>query len=585
MAVSAETDGCRVLVAASGHPAIQKDVTQELSTSVSNIPANATNSLQLISRRSSSGSRHGLDHHARLLHCNSEVSKEVLLPHSVQESRFSWVRTSFFEGVFAILILINSVVVVVETDHRHRNDGIGWVISDTIWTVIFLVEVVLRMLALKHLWPRSPWNIFDLLLVLVSITDAWLMPLIKSQFDLRALSVFRIARLFRMLRILRLLRLLRHFQKLVLLVQALWGAFRALIWFMILVAAVLYVFALVLTRLSSLDPYLRDNGLVQLWFGSMLRSLFTLFQLMTLEGWPDIARETLNEIPWLTTFYVCFIILTNITLLNIVAGVLTENVLSTARKEAARQLERKEKVLQAEREWVGEELASLDQNGDGMLDLHELQAAEASPQQAPHLAKFLQLASLKTQEAEDLFRLVDYDDAGVVSYKVFVEAATAGAWPDKVQALPAPEEGHLAARLTARPRDLALAEGVSKRCGACWGYAQQTAVTEADAQMLLRSGGGVLRSAGVGGRSQPEQPLRRESDGAYGGAWPHPRGPLRPLGVRGHRRAAPRLLRAAAGHGVQAPRPPGARRVRGTCRLLTPCTCTSECLAEAGPAV
>mmetsp|Transcript_110531 Transcript_110531/g.293629 ORF Transcript_110531/g.293629 Transcript_110531/m.293629 type:complete len:561 (-) Transcript_110531:104-1786(-) len=431
MAVSAETDGCRVLVAASGHPAIQKDVTQELSTSVSNIPANATNSLQLISRRSSSGSRHGLDHHARLLHCNSEVSKEVLLPHSVQESRFSWVRTSFFEGVFAILILINSVVVVVETDHRHRNDGIGWVISDTIWTVIFLVEVVLRMLALKHLWPRSPWNIFDLLLVLVSITDAWLMPLIKSQFDLRALSVFRIARLFRMLRILRLLRLLRHFQKLVLLVQALWGAFRALIWFMILVAAVLYVFALVLTRLSSLDPYLRDNGLVQLWFGSMLRSLFTLFQLMTLEGWPDIARETLNEIPWLTTFYVCFIILTNITLLNIVAGVLTENVLSTARKEAARQLERKEKVLQAEREWVGEELASLDQNGDGMLDLHELQAAEASPQQAPHLAKFLQLASLKTQEAEDLFRLVDYDDAGVVSYKVFVEAARRARGPIK----------------------------------------------------------------------------------------------------------------------------------------------------------
>jgi len=335
--------------------------------------------------------------------------------------RFRWVRSNAFEAFSAGVILLNTIVVLVETDHR-KSDDVGWVVSDSLFTSLFLAELVLRMLALGHLWPRSPWNIFDLFLVLASMIDVWILPLLKQQFELRLLTMFRVVRLVRMLRILRLLRLLRHSSKLVLLVHALWGALRALGWFMILLVGVLYVMALIITRLTTLDPHLRDNQQVKDWFGTMPRALFTLFQLMTLEGWPDIARETMDESPWLTLFYISFILVTNITLLNTVAGVLTENVLSTSRQDAVRRQEQREQLLEEEREAVGEEVATIDQDGNGMLELEELRAAQASPQQAPHLARFLALAGLSSSDAEEIFRLVDCSDASSVKYKDFVEA-------------------------------------------------------------------------------------------------------------------------------------------------------------------
>mmetsp|Transcript_48958 Transcript_48958/g.141852 ORF Transcript_48958/g.141852 Transcript_48958/m.141852 type:complete len:600 (-) Transcript_48958:62-1861(-) len=362
---------------------------------------------------------------ARLHHLDSMIPLPVL-------DRLRWVKSNVFESFWGGVIVLNTLVLVVETDYRDPEESqIGWVISDSAFTSLFLLELVLRMAALRQHWPRNPWNILDLLLVLSSVIDVWILPLLQQNFQLRFLIMLRVVRLFRMLRILRLLRLLRHSQKLVLLVHALWGALRALFWAMVLVVAVLYVFALVLTRLTLTDPYLRENPKVVRWFGTMPRSLFTLFQLMTLEGWPDIARETLDSSPWLTIFYVAFILLTNITLLNTVAGVLVENVLKTSRMDEARQATLQEQKMDMEREAVGEELENLDLNANGLLDLNELTAASADSEEAPHLAKFLDLGGISPEEAEELFRIVDITDEGTITYTDFVEAARRARGPIK----------------------------------------------------------------------------------------------------------------------------------------------------------
>jgi len=352
-------------------------------------------------------------------------------PGSPPTEHLPWVQSPAFDAICGVVILLNTIIVVVETDFREPDEELGWAIADSVFTIIFLAEVVLKMLSLRTYWPRSVWNIFDLLLVISSIIDVWILPFLKQEFQLRPLTMLRVVRLLRMLRVIRLLRVMRRSQKLMLLVNALWGALRALFWAMVLLVGVLYVVALLIRNLTGMDDELREHPKIQEWFGSLPRSFFTLFQLMTMEGWPDIARETLDTSPWLTIFYISFILLTNVTLLNIVAGVLTENVLSTSRQDEARRQEMRDEMLVEEREAVGQELAAMDENDDGMLDLQELRAAEASQQQAPHLALFLRLADLSPPEAEELFHVVDFDETGTVTYKDYVDAARRARGPIK----------------------------------------------------------------------------------------------------------------------------------------------------------
>ena len=58
------------------------------------------------------------------------------------------------------------------------------------------------------------------------------------------------------------------------------------------------------------------------WFGSLGGSLFSLFQILTLEGWADIARAVMEPYPWAPLFFIPFIILTTFTVLNLFIGII-----------------------------------------------------------------------------------------------------------------------------------------------------------------------------------------------------------------------------------------------------------------------
>src|SRR3546814_6455729 len=70
-------------------------------------------------------------------------------------------------------------------------------------------------------------------------------------------------------------------------------------------------------------------------FGDLGNSLFTLFKMMTLEGWPDIADEVLAEKPQAWPFFVIFIILTTFTTLNLMFGIIV-GAMADAKEEDAR---------------------------------------------------------------------------------------------------------------------------------------------------------------------------------------------------------------------------------------------------------
>jgi voltage-gated sodium channel len=58
------------------------------------------------------------------------------------------------------------------------------------------------------------------------------------------------------------------------------------------------------------------------WFGSLGASMFSLFQIMTLEGWADIAREIMQRHPYAWLFFVVFILLATFTVLNLFIAII-----------------------------------------------------------------------------------------------------------------------------------------------------------------------------------------------------------------------------------------------------------------------
>merc|ERR1712216_442345 len=106
------------------------------------------------------------------------------------------------------------------------------------------------------------------------------------------------------------------------------SAVRTLAWAMPIGLLLVYMFGITTTRLFG-QPYGLEDEDMSEYFGTVLRSMFTLFQCMTTEGWPDIARSTMVHEPWSVVFFVFFMSVTSFTMTNVLVAVIVENAFST----------------------------------------------------------------------------------------------------------------------------------------------------------------------------------------------------------------------------------------------------------------
>jgi voltage-gated sodium channel len=98
------------------------------------------------------------------------------------------------------------------------------------------------------------------------------------------------------------------------------------------------------------------------WFGTLGKSLYTRFQIMTLESWSmGIVRPVMQLHPWAWAFFVPFIVLATFTILNLFIGIIVSTMqeLGTAQFEQgpapdlAQALERVEGEIRELRRAVG----------------------------------------------------------------------------------------------------------------------------------------------------------------------------------------------------------------------------------------
>lgn len=212
------------------------------------------------------------------------------------------VEHKVFQRSVIALIVFNAITLGLETSPRMMAEhGTLLHLLDRVALAAFVVELLLRVYA--HGWSffRDPWSIFDTLVVGVALVPA-----------AGPLSVLRT------LRVLRVLRLVSAVPSMRRVVSGLLRAVPGMASVASLLALVIFVAGVMATKLfGQISPD---------YFGDLGTSLFTLFQIMTGEAWPDIARAVMAQAPLAWIFFVVYILISSFAVLNLFIAVVVSGM-------------------------------------------------------------------------------------------------------------------------------------------------------------------------------------------------------------------------------------------------------------------
>jgi voltage-gated sodium channel len=217
-----------------------------------------------------------------------------------------------FQRLIIILIVVNAVILGLETwpAVMQRMGGALRTVDAAILAV-FVVEIALRLAAHGRAFFRDPWSIFDTFVVGVALVPAT--------------DAFSVLRALRVLRVLRIASAVPRMRRVV---EALLHALPGLGSVVSILLLVFYVAGVMATQLFG--------GAFPDWFGTLPRSLYSLFQIMTLESWSmGIVRPVMERYPFAWAFFVPFILIATFTMLNLFIAVVVNAMQSRYHEEEA----------------------------------------------------------------------------------------------------------------------------------------------------------------------------------------------------------------------------------------------------------
>ncbi|MFT7031804.1 MAG: voltage-gated sodium channel [Cyclobacteriaceae bacterium] len=245
------------------------------------------------------------------------------------------------------LIILNSVLIGLETSPSYMK-SFGYYIDQIDRTIlfVFVLEILLKLYTYRLEFFKDSWNIFDSLIVLISIT-----PSIGASFAV-----------LRALRILRTLRLLKNIPKLKIIIEALLHAIPSIGWIGVLLVIVFYIFAVIGTTIFGVDH--------PEYFGSLMGSVFTLFQIMTLESWASgIARPIISSSPLSVIYFVVFILIATYTTLNIFIAIVVNTMNELHQKSLVKEEEKNNNYVHIEQEFLLDRMDNMHQEIKEMKEL------------------------------------------------------------------------------------------------------------------------------------------------------------------------------------------------------------------------
>jgi len=210
----------------------------------------------------------------------------------------AWVR-NFILGV----IIFNAIILGMETS-KPIMAAVGPLIMflDSLCLGIFVVELILKFIAYRLSFFKNGWNIFDFVIVGISLAPGS-----------GGLSVLRALRILRLLRVISVAPSLRR------VVEGFVTALPGMGSVFVLMGMMFYIGAVMATKLFG-ESFPE-------WFGTLGKSGYSLFQIMTLESWSmGIVRPVMEVYPYAWAFFVPFILVTTFAVVNLLVGLIVNSM-------------------------------------------------------------------------------------------------------------------------------------------------------------------------------------------------------------------------------------------------------------------
>jgi voltage-gated sodium channel len=229
---------------------------------------------------------------------------------SPRERLRSFIERPGNQRAIIILILINAALLGMETwPAAMQVAGVPIRMLDQAILAIFVMEITVRIYVHRLAFWRDPWSLFDFTVVAIALVPA--------------AGPFAVLRALRVLRVLRLLTMVPTMRRVV---GALLAAIPGLGSIALVLLILYYVFAVIATNLFA--------ATYPEFFGSIGLSLYTLFQIMTLESWSmGIARPVMEHFPYAWAFFVPFILVATFTILNLFIAIIVNAMQSYSEAE------------------------------------------------------------------------------------------------------------------------------------------------------------------------------------------------------------------------------------------------------------
>lgn len=214
-------------------------------------------------------------------------------------------ESDFFGRFILILIIINSIVLGLDTSVELKTKfGNILTLIDNVCLIIFTLELVLRIIVYRlnfFIGKDRNWNWFDLIIVTISLL---------ATSNLSVLRAFRVLRALKVLSAIPTMRIV---------LASLLNTLPSLGSIGFLLMVFYYVYGVLCVNLFG-EKFPQ-------WFGTLGKSFYTLFQIMTLESWSmGIVRPVMEVYPYAWIVFVSFILIASFGVLNLIIGVIVESI-------------------------------------------------------------------------------------------------------------------------------------------------------------------------------------------------------------------------------------------------------------------
>jgi hypothetical protein len=320
------------------------------------------------------------------------------------------------DNAIGLVIFLNAVVIGLETE--FGSNPFLWL--EHFFFSVYFFEMVVKVDAhgLRHYLLNHP---FDAFLLSSAFLDLYLSKILPIGNNLSAL------RLLRTMRVIRLLRLFKLFRELQIIIDAFLQAFKIVMWIGTLIIITNYVFAVFFTQLVGHKAELwgEKEAMIKHWCGSLPNAMVSLFVVMTLDDWIEMADTIAEVMPPLIVYpvFMFYILLSSYTMTSLITGIISETLITRERDDEEHKAHMLREVLVEATTRVRQIVTSFDQDGSGDLTVQEVEHALSLP--GIHDAFIIELKKANVHfDAKQLINFLAHhtDENGAVAIDAITDA-------------------------------------------------------------------------------------------------------------------------------------------------------------------